>query len=204
MLSSMPNEFLFFNIYPMNFKKNITVIVGENGVGKSTLLVTIAIKFGCPAEGGARNFNFKTEDTHFQSVEHIRLIKSGKRISDLFFYRSEAYYNFLTEMRKLDAEEFGGAKINSYYGGKDLLLLSHGESMKALYEHRLKPNSLYIFDEPEASLSVDNLINLIRKINQLSLKGTQFIIATHSPLLMAIPDADLIELDKKFHRRIKL
>lgn len=204
MLSSMPDEYCFFNIYPISFKKNITIIIGENGVGKSTLLETIAVKLGCPAEGGSRNFNYKTEDTHFQSIEHIRLIKTGKKIFDLFFYRSETYYNFITEMRRLDAEKFGGAKINSYYGGKDLHLLSHGESMKALYTNRFKANSLYILDEPEASLSVGNQINLINKINNLSQNGTQFIIATHSPILMAIPNADLIEFGTKSHRRTRL
>lgn len=203
LLNSMPDKFCFFNIYPMHFKKNITILIGENGVGKSTLLETLAVKLGCPAEGGSRNFNYKTENTHFQHVEHIRLIKTGKKISDLFFYRSETYYNFITEMRRLDKEDFGGGKINSYYGGKDLHLLSHGESMKALYTNRFTDNGLYIMDEPEASLSVENQIDLIKKITKLSLNGTQFIIATHSPILMATPNSDLIELGTRFHRRIK-
>ncbi|MEB5475987.1 AAA family ATPase [Acinetobacter pollinis] len=202
-LETMPNEYCFFNLYPMTFNKNITLLIGENGIGKSTLLESLAIKLGCPAEGGSRNFQYKTEDTHFEATEHLRLIKTGKLISDIFFYRSETYYNFMTEMRKLDEDIEGGTRINTFYGGKDLHLLSHGQSMKALYQNRFKKNGLYIMDEPEASLSAESQIDLISKIYELSLQGTQFIIATHSPILMAIPNAEIIEIGPRFHRRVK-
>jgi predicted ATPase len=202
-LESMPDQYCFFNIYPMSFNKNISLLIGENGTGKSTLLESLAVKLGCPAEGGSRNFNYKTEDTHFEATEHLRLIKTGKRFSDLFFYRSETYYNFMTEMRKLDSEDYGGARINSFYGGKDLHLLSHGQSMKALYQNRFSENGLYILDEPEASLSAESQIDLISTIHKLSLKGAQFIIATHSPILMAMPNAELIEIGMRYHRRVK-
>ncbi|GAB3044735.1 AAA family ATPase [Acinetobacter apis] len=201
-LDSMPTEYCFFNIYPMTFHKNVTLLIGENGIGKSTLLESLAVKLGCPAEGGSRNFKYKTEDTHFEATEHLRLIKTGKRFSDLFFYRSETYYNFMTEMRKLDEDPEGGEKINTFYGGKDLHLLSHGQSMKALYQNRFKEDGLYFMDEPEASLSAESQIDLISKIYELSLKGAQFIIATHSPILMAIPNAEIIEIGPRFHRRV--
>ncbi|WP_111859031.1 AAA family ATPase [Acinetobacter sp. CFCC 10889] len=194
LLQSIPDDFPFYHLYPLHFKKNITVIVGENGVGKSTILEALAVKFGCPAEGGSINFNFSTEDTHLDYTKHLRIAKNGKKIKDIFFYRSETFYTFLSEMRRLDNEPEGGSRINTYYGGRDLHTVSHGESMIALYSHRFKEQSLYFLDEPEASLSIANQINLVERILQLSQQGTQFIIATHSPVIMAIPDATLLQI----------
>lgn len=194
LLQSIPDDFPFFHLYPLHFKKNITIIVGENGVGKSTILEALAVKFGCPAEGGSVNFNFSTENTHLDYTQHLRIAKNGKKIKDTFFYRSETFYTFLSEMRRLDNDPEGGNKINTYYGGRDLHTVSHGESMVALYSHRFRDQSLYFLDEPEASLSIANQISFVERVLQLSQQGTQFIIATHSPIIMAMPEATLLQV----------
>ena len=196
LLQSIPNDFPFLHLYPLHFKKNITIIIGENGVGKSTILEALAVKFGCPAEGGSVNFNFSTENTHLDYTQHLRIAKNGKKIKDIFFYRSETFYTFLSEMRRLDSDtsHYAGTPIKTYYGGRDLHTVSHGESMIALYSHRFKDQSLYFLDEPEASLSIANQINFAERVLQLSQQGSQFIIATHSPIIMAIPEATLLQI----------
>ncbi|MBJ9578321.1 AAA family ATPase [Acinetobacter baumannii] len=193
LLSSIQEDFPFLHLFPFNFSRNITILTGENGTGKSTFLEALALKLGCPAEGGSINFNYKTDDTHVDFTKHVRLAKSGKKIKDVFFFRSETFYTFLSEMRRLDSDSEGGGKINNYYGGRDLHTLSHGEAMMALVNNRFKGDSLYILDEPEVALSIANQINFIEKLLQLSKKGAQFVIATHSPLLMMMPDADLVQ-----------
>lgn len=194
LLSSIQENFPFIHLFPFIFDKNITILTGENGAGKSTFLEALAIKLGCPAEGGSINFNFKTDDTHLDFTRHLRLAKNGKKIKDIFFYRSETFYTFLSEMRRLDSDDWGGSRINNSYGGRDLHTLSHGEAMLALINNRFKNDGLYILDEPEVALSIANQINFIEKILQLSKKGSQFIIATHSPLLMMMPESDLVQL----------
>ncbi|MDR7016300.1 AAA family ATPase [Acinetobacter sp. 3657] len=202
LLNTIPDDFPFLHLYPIEFKKNITVITGENGSGKSTILEALALKFGCAAEGGSINFNYKTEDTHFDYSPHLRIHKSARRIKDIFFYRSETYYNFLTEMRQLDAAASFSPPIRNAYGGKDLHMMSHGEAMKALIDHRFRAEGLYILDEPEAALSISNQINFIEKVIQLSQAGTQFIIATHSPIIMLMPNIQLLQLTENSFREV--
>lgn len=194
LLKTIPNNFDFLHLFPFDFTKNITVITGENGIGKSTLLEALAVKMGCPAEGGSVNFYYKTEDTHYDYTEHLKIIKTGKKINDIFFYRAETFYTFLSEMRKLDSTFSFDPQIKSYYGGRDLHTVSHGESMKALFNYRFKPNGLYILDEPEASLSISSQIDFIERIQKLAKEDAQFIIATHSPILMLMPNIELFQI----------
>jgi predicted ATPase len=184
-------------IFPIYFDYPVSIIIGENGVGKSTLMEAIAIKLGCSPEGGSKNFNFKTEDTHSSLFKHIVLSKAPERYSDTFFYRAETFYNFLSEMRKLDSFSSFDPEIKTYYGGKTLHNLSHGEAMECLFMKRFRKNGLYILDEPEASLSAIRQLQFISRIVELSKKGSQFIIATHSPLIMAMPGAALLELTEE-------
>lgn len=157
------------NVFPLEFNNPITIITGENGSGKSTLLEAIAINLGCPAEGGTRNFNYMTESTHDELHKEIILSKRF-RPNDIFFYRAESFYNFSSEIRKLDAEYSFDPEIKQYYGGRDLHRLSHGESMEALYSNKFKPKGLYILDEPEASLSAQKQLNFISRIFDLANK----------------------------------
>ncbi len=177
------------NLEKMEFRKSVTFITGENGSGKSTLVEAIAINAGFNPEGGSRNFNFRTQDSHSNLFNQLKLGWS-LRNRDGFFLRAESYYNFASNMDALDAEP-GGTPIKQYYGGKSLHEQSHGESFLALLVHRLYGNGLYIFDEPEAALSVSSQFKMLIRMKELVYKNSQFIIATHSPFLMAYPDADI-------------
>lgn len=182
-------------IFPFCFRKNISVIIGDNGSGKSTFLEAMAIKLGCNPEGGGRNFHFKTEDSHSSLHQSLRVIKGYRKERDIFFYRAESFYNVTTEIRKLDAAESFDPKLKTYYGGKDLHEVSHGEAMEALYQCRFKENGLYILDEPESSLSAQRQLSFISRICDLAERGSQFVIATHSPIVMFTPGCDLFQID---------
>ena len=167
----------------------ITFFVGENGSGKSTLLEAIAVSLGFNPEGGTRNFNFGTRQSHSRLNEYLRIAKGIKRPSDGFFLRAESFFNVATEIERLDEKPaFGPPLINSY-GGRSLHEQSHGESFLALIEKRFRGKGLYILDEPEAALSPQRQLAVLSLIHDLVLDKSQFIIATHSPVLMAYPDA---------------
>ncbi|BBP73654.1 ATPase AAA [Pseudomonas sp. Seg1] len=184
------------SLFPLQLVSPITVIIGENGSGKSTLLESVAIKLGCNPEGGGKNFNFITENTHSPLHNSLILSKGYARETDVFFYRAETFYNFNTAIRQLDQEPSFGPEIKTYYGGRDMHSMSHGEAMEALFQNRFKAKGLYILDEPEASLSPLRQLTFIRRVLELAQKGAQFVIATHSPLIMSIPGCDLLEISE--------
>jgi len=168
----------------------VTFIVGENGSGKSTLLEAIAVAFGFNAEGGTRNFGFGTRASHSVLHQYLRLSKGFRRPSDGFFLRAESYFNLATEIERLD-EGMGGPPIIDAYGGKSLHEQSHGESFLALIMHRFRGKGFYVLDEPEAALSPQRQLTLLSRIHQLVNDGSQFVITTHSPIVMAYPDATI-------------
>ena len=173
----------------LDFHPKVTFFVGENGSGKSTLLEAIAVSLGFNAEGGSKNFNFGTRRSHSVLHEHLRIAKGFKRPRTGFFLRAESFFNVATEIENLDAEpSFGPPVINSY-GGRSLHEQSHGESFLALLTERFGGQGLYILDEPEAALSPQRQLAVLSRIHDLVRDGSQFVIATHSPLLMAYPDA---------------
>lgn len=171
----------------------VTFFVGENGTGKSTLLEAIAAAWGFNPEGGTKNFLFSTRASHSVLNEYLRLVKGIKRAKDGFFLRAESYFNVGTEIEQLDKGPGGPPIINSY-GGRSLHEQSHGESFMSLMMHRFDGNSLYILDEPEAALSPTRQLAMLSRMHQLIGNNAQFIIATHSPIIMAYPDAKLFEL----------
>jgi predicted ATPase len=166
----------------LTFHPAVTFIVGENGSGKSTLLEAIAVSLGFNAEGGS-NFNFGTRPSHSVLHEYIRIAKGFRRPQDGFFLRAESFFNVATEIENLDV---GGS-----YGGVSLHEQSHGESFMALLTHRFRAKSLYVLDEPEAALSPQRQLAALARIHALVKQGCQFVIATHSPILMAYPDAKI-------------
>ena len=168
----------------------VTFLVGENGSGKSTLLEAVAVACGFNAEGGSRNFSFSTADTHSELCEHITAVRGAVRPADGFFLRAESFYNVASY---LDSLPMGGVR----YGEKSLHEQSHGESFLSLVKYRFKGKGLYLLDEPEAALSPSRLLTLLSCIHDLVEDGSQFIIATHSPILMAYPDAEILSLSEE-------
>nr|WP_040760414.1 AAA family ATPase [Ruminiclostridium cellobioparum] len=181
------------NVEQLSFNKKVTFFIGENGSGKSTLLEAIAINMGFNAEGGTMNFNFASQETHSALYKSMTLVKGVKRPKDGFFLRAESFYNVATEIDRLDKTGFN--PFIHVYGGKSLHNQSHGESFMALVQNRFKGKGLYILDEPEAALSPTRQLSLLVHINELAKDNSQFIIATHSPILLAYPDSDILMLD---------
>jgi predicted ATPase len=174
----------------LEINKRVTFFVGENGTGKSTLLEAIAVNFGFNAEGGSRNFNFSSKETHSPLHRHITLAKGVVKPRDGFFLRAESFYNVASEVDRLDSD----CPLLDSYGGISLHNQSHGESFMSLMLNRFGGNGLYILDEPEAALSPSRQFTLIARLADLVKKNSQFIIATHSPILLAYPGADIFVL----------
>lgn len=168
----------------LNLSKNISFFVGENGTGKSTLIEAIATAFGFNPEGGTRNFNFSTNNSHSDLWKSITLGKLNVP-KDGFFLRAESFYNVASYIDEV------GATHN--YGTTSLHQQSHGESFLAVVQNRFSGNGLYILDEPEASLSPMRLMTLMVEIDKLIKNNSQFIIATHSPILLTFPNAEIFE-----------
>lgn len=174
----------------LEFDPAVTFLVGENGSGKSTLLEALAVALGFNAEGGSRNFNFGTRASHSCLHEYLRVARGVRKPRDGYFLRAESFFNVATEIERLDQGGGGPPVINSY-GGRYLHDQSHGESFMALLENRFGGKGLYILDEPEAALSPQRQLAALKRIDQLVQAGSQFVIATHSPILMAYPEASI-------------
>ena len=166
----------FIELHP-----KVTFLVGENGSGKSTLLEAIAIAMKFNPEGGSINFDFGTRATHSPLHDYLRIAKGYRQHKDGFFLRAESFYNVATAVDNLG--------VVRSYGGRSLHALSHGESFMALLKNRFGPDSLYLLDEPEAALSPTRQVEALQRLHELVQQRCQFIIATHSPILMAYPDA---------------
>jgi predicted ATPase len=177
------------------FHPRVTFFVGENGSGKSTLLEAIAVGCGLNPEGGSRHFNFATRPSHSMLDGALRLAKSHRVASDSYFLRAESFYNVATEI-----EQIGG--ILNAYGGVSLHEQSHGESFFALFQHRFRGCGLYLMDEPEAALSPKRQLQFLAILHDYCTRGSQFVIATHSPIIMAYPDAWIYVFEQKGIRQV--
>lgn len=171
----------------------VTFFVGENGSGKSTLLEAIAVAMGFNPEGGSRNFNFGTHNSHSPLYQYMRLAKSYLKPQDGYFLRAESYYNVASKIEALDNEPSYSPPIINSYGGVSLHEQSHGESFLSLMLHRFGGKGIYIMDEPEAALSPMRQLAVLSRMKQLIDDSSQFIIATHSPLLLAYPGATIFQ-----------
>ncbi len=186
----------------LKLNSRVTFLVGENGAGKSTLLEGIAVAMGFNPEGGTVNFSFATKDSHSNLHNYLTISRGYKRHRDGFFLRAESFYNVASNIDDLD-QELGGPPIIANYGGVSLHKQSHGESFMALVENRFGGNGLYILDEPEAALSPMRLMRLMCYMQELVKLDSQFIISTHSPILMTFPGAEVLEISENGIQSVK-
>lgn len=195
--NNIPNK----KIYPFNldivkkFKElkiesPVTLFIGENGSGKSTFIEAIAEALNLPTEGGTQNFNYESK-TAKSLLSNYLTISKFNIAKTTFFLRAESFFNFAIEVDKLN--------INHYYGG-NLHECSHGESFINLVKNRFTENGLYILDEPEAALSPQRQLTLLYLIDDLVKNGSQFIIATHSPILIGYKNGIIYDLDNNFKK----
>ncbi len=175
----------------LEFHPKVTFLLGENGSGKSTLLEAIAMAWGLNPEGGSRNFNFATRASHSALGDAIRLARPPSTPGDSYFLRAESFYNVATEIERLDE---GSNELMGAYGGQSLHEQSHGESFFALFRNRFRDNGLYLMDEPEAALSPTRQIHFLALLHDYVRHGCQFVIATHSPIILAYPEATIYQL----------
>lgn len=177
------------NLSSLAFHPRVTFFIGENGSGKSTVLEAIAHAVGLNPEGGSRNTKFATKDTHSGLFEYTRLIRGHKRPKDSYFLRAESFYNLATYMDDDEDPLYSRKEYLWTYGGKSLHEQSHGESFMATMTNKLRRAGIYLFDEPEAALSPSRQLSALAVFQKLVDLESQLIIATHSPILMAYPDA---------------
>lgn len=186
-------------IESLDFEKDITFFVGENGTGKSTLIEAIAVACGFNPEGGTMNYRFSTYDDVSELSDAIRITKGYRRARSNYFFRAESFFNVASK-----AEDYRDVTPKELfyrrYGGKALHEQSHGESFLAYFQS-FDQEGLYIMDEPEAALSPQRQLTLFIQIVKMAEKGSQFIIASHSPILLGIPGADIISFDDGRVRR---
>ena len=173
----------------LEFTRPITFFVGENGSGKSTLLEAIAVAYGFNPEGGTKNYVFSTYDSHSELCNAIRISKGYRKANWGYFLRAESFYNVATQEEEYADIEHPSQKYHEK---------SHGESFLALAQSQLRANGVYIFDEPEAALSPQRQLTLLMEIYECAKKGSQFFIVTHSPILLGIPDAEILTFDDGF------
>ncbi len=158
----------------------VTFLVGENGSGKSTLIEALAVAWGFNAEGGSQNFNFGTRPSHSSLHQFVRPIRSSKRARDGYFLRAESYFNVATQVEDLGVTGYGDVSLHEQ---------SHGESFFALLDNRFRGAGRYILDEPEAAFSPNRQLSFLARMHELVGRRSQFIIATHSPIILGYPDA---------------
>ena len=192
-LAKLPAVKHLYRSKELEFTNPVTFFVGENGSGKSTLLEAIAVAAGFNAEGGSRDFVFSTRRTHSDLCDLIIPIRTIPP-KDGFFLRAESFYN--------TASYLDENSTMKRYGGVSFHEQSHGESFLSLVTNRFEGNGLYIMDEPEAALSPQRLLTLLVMMDELVKKRSQFIIATHSPIIMAFPGADIIQFSENGMERV--
>lgn len=179
----------------LRFHPKVTYLIGENASGKSTLIEALAIALGFNPEGGTKRFSFATRPSESKLHEYLRVARGPGRPKAGFFLRAESFFNVASRV-----DEY--PEIWHLYGGRSLHEQSHGESFLALATNRFQPDGLYLLDEPEAALSLRGCLALLRRMHDLLEAGSQFVVATHSPIVLAYPGAWIYELSEEGMRRV--
>ncbi|MCW2976132.1 MAG: family ATPase [Actinomycetia bacterium] len=194
------DEALDFDSYPFSIPAirqltdlmldaDVTLLAGENGSGKSTLIEAIAVAAGYNAEGGSRNMNVSTRASHSQLHEHVRLVRGTRTPKTGYFLRAESFFNIASYIEDIP-------EAVASHGGTSLHEQSHGESFISVALNRFGSNGLYLLDEPEAALSLRGNLALMHRMHDLVAQGSQFIVATHSPILLGYPGARIYVLSE--------
>ena len=170
----------------VDFERPVTCFVGENGSGKSTLLEAMAINCGFNPEGGTKNYSFSTFDSHSELCDSLRLIRGSRKARWGYFLRAESFYNVATA--EAAYSQSGGTP-------QHLHEKSHGESFLATVQNNFRGGGVYLLDEPEAALSPQRQLTLLREIHTCAQTGAQFFIVTHSPILLGLPGAAILSFD---------
>jgi len=178
----------------LDLDPHVTFLVGDNGTGKSTMVEALAVAAGFNAEGGSQSFRFATRASESSLGDHLILRWGIRKPRTRYFLRAESFYTVATEIDRLDKE--GPVPLLPAYGGRSLHERSHGESFLDLVVHRFGPDGLYLLDEPEAALSVRGCLALVARIADLVAQGSQFVVVTHSPILLAVPGARILQIDE--------
>lgn len=175
------------NLITMKFERSVTFLVGENGSGKSTLLEAMAVAAGFNPEGGTKNYLFATYNSHSELHAAMKLVRSCYQPDYGYFLRAESFYNVATQEREYADVEHPSEKYHEK---------SHGESFLAVAQKYFRPRGLYFLDEPEAALSPQRQLTLLLDIHNCASCGSQFVIATHSPILLGLPGAEILRFDQ--------
>jgi predicted ATPase len=173
----------------LELNPHVTFLAGANASGKSTLIEAIAVAAGLNPEGGGRNFTFETRSSHSPLGDVMRLVRGTRRPRTDYFLRAESFYTLASAIEELGVEEG--------YGGRSLHEQSHGQSFLAILSERFSPDGLYLLDEPESALSPQGQLAMLRRLYELVADGSQFVIATHSPILLSFPLARIYELSEQ-------
>lgn len=173
----------------------VTFLVGENGSGKSTLVEAIAVAMKLNAEGGGhlQQFSFSTRSSHSLLHRRLELERAKLRPLNSFFLRAESVFNLATAVENNGMQNVFQQPLHEQ---------SHGESFLDIAVNRLGPRGFYVFDEPEAALSVNGQLALMRRMHELVAEHSQFVVATHSPILLGYPDATILELSENGIREL--
>jgi len=187
------------SLYSLDIRSRVCFFIGENGTGKSTLLEAVASVYGFGKEGGSRNISFATAEKDTNDLSNYIKLSWSQKILGGYFFRAESFFNLASYIDELSKDPLEGGKAYTSYGGESLHVKSHGQSLLALFKNRFSGNGFYLLDEPEAALSPKKQLSLLVIISNILKENpnSQFIIATHSPILLAFPDSQIISFDNE-------
>lgn len=184
------------NLARLNLTKRVTFFVGENGTGKSTLLEAIALYCGYGLEGGSRNISYITTNNHQPTNRLADALKLSwsKKLLNGYFLRAESFFNIASYLDELQQEDMSTLRS---YGGESFHQQSHGEAFLTLFQHKFSHKGFYLLDEPEAALSPQRQLSFLVALHETLKKNKdiQFIIASHSPIILAYPESQIFSFN---------